>query len=100
MIDNRPPSPSRTPSRVSTQTFLVLLIGLSVPLSCGRAIAQESVSAESPERGRAVQSWDDQPDWVTSLAFLRDGRHVCVGTYEQLVLRDAQGTDPAKTLPL
>jgi predicted dehydrogenase/sugar lactone lactonase YvrE len=100
MLENRDPSQSPMFSRVPTRFFLVLLIGLSVPLSCGRAIAQESLSAESTERGHAVQSWDDLPDWVTSLAFLKDGRHVCVGTYEQLVLRDARGTDEAKTLPL
>ena len=28
--------------------------------------------------------WDDQPDWITSLVFLKDGRHFCAGTYEQL----------------
>ncbi len=73
---------------------------MSAPLMSGRAIAQESVSAESAERGHAIQSWDDQPDWVTSLVFLKDGRHVCIGTYEQLVRRDARGSDEAKTLPL
>ncbi len=100
MLENRDPSPFQTPSRVPSRLFLVLLIGMAVPFTSGRAVAQESVSAESAERGHAIQSWDDQPDWVTSLVFLKDGRHVCVGTYEQLVLRDARGTDEAKTLPL
>ncbi len=100
MLENRDPSPFQTPSRVPSRLFLVLLIGMAVPFTFGRAVAQESVSAESAERGHAIQSWDDQPDWVTSLVFLKDGRHVCVGTYEQLVLRDARGTNEAKALPL
>jgi predicted dehydrogenase/sugar lactone lactonase YvrE len=100
MLENRCLSPFQTPSRVPTRLLLVLLIGMAVPLMSGRAIAQESVSAESAERGHAIQSWDDQPDWVTSLLFLKDGRHVCIGTYEQLVRRDARGSDEAKTLPL
>lgn len=100
MLEHHCLSPFQTPSRVPTRLFLLLLIGMAVPLVSRRAIAQDSVSAESAERGHAIQSWDDQPDWVTSLLFLKDGRHVCIGTYEQLVLRDARGTDEAKTLPL
>ncbi len=73
MFENRDPSPSRTPSRDPTRLFLVLLLVMAVPLTSGRAIAQESVSADSAERGHAIQSWDDQPDWVTSLVFLKDG---------------------------
>jgi len=53
-------------------------------------------------RGRAdirpVQTWTDHPDWVTSLAFLKDGRRLCVGTYEAVMLRDTRGMETTKTL--
>lgn len=77
----------------------ILLICISVMLACARARAQETISAESPA-GRTIQTWDDLPDWVTSLVFLKDGRHLCIGTYEELSLRDVRGSEDARSLPV
>jgi len=77
----------------------VFLTCLLLALATGRARAQDVTAVESPA-GHTVQTWEDLPDWVTSLVFLKDGRHVCVGTYEELSLRDARGTDAARSLPV
>jgi WD40 repeat protein len=77
----------------------IFLICLSVVLASARARAQESTAVETPA-GRTIQTWEDLPDWVTSLVFLKDGRHVCVGTYEELSLRDVRGSDAPKSLPV
>jgi predicted dehydrogenase len=55
---------------------------------------------QAPTRLRPLHIWDDQPDWITSLAFLKDGRHFCAGTYEQLLLFDAQVKRPPKSVSL
>jgi WD40 repeat protein/predicted dehydrogenase len=70
-----------------------------IALACGSARAQENGPGEAAG-SHSVQTWEDQPDWVTSLSFLKDGRHLCVGTYEELILRDVRGTDAPKSLPL
>src|ERR1700685_20405 len=74
-------------------------IFLLIVLAGGRgqlALAQ----ADAGGLGRLVQTWEDQPDWVTALAFLKDGKHLCVGTYEELELRDARSADPPRSLAL
>ena len=76
------------------------LLCVFLALACGSVRSQESGPGEPPGGGLAIQSWDDQRDWVTSLAFLKDGRHLCVGTYEELLLRDARGAESPKSLPL
>ena len=54
---------------------------------------------EPPEgrpAARPLHVWDDQPDWITSLMFLKDGHHFCAGTYEQLLVFDARETAAPK----
>jgi WD40 repeat protein/predicted dehydrogenase len=77
----------------------VLLACLLVAVASGPARTQEVAPVEAPA-ARTIVTWDDLPDWVTSVAFLKDGRHLCIGTYEELSLRDVRGTDAAKSLPL
>src|ERR1700722_7639370 len=77
----------------------VLLACLLVAVASGPAQTQEVAPVEAPA-ARTIVTWDDLPDWVTSVAFLKDGRHLCIGTYEELSLRDVRGTDAAKSLPL
>jgi predicted dehydrogenase len=77
----------------------LFLISVSIAMACGRALTQETTTVESPA-GHTVQTWDDLPDWVTSLVFLRDGRHLCIGTYEELSLREVGGTAAVKSLAL
>ena len=99
MIDERTSS-TRSATRTGGFADCVLCLSASA-LACLRAgcRAQEG-PGDSSAASRLVQSWEDQPDWVTSLAFLKDGRHLCVGTYEEILLRDARGSDAARTLPL
>ncbi len=75
-----------------------LLISVILPFA-GPLRAQENGAAE-PSAAHAIQTWEDMPDWVTSLVFLKDGRHLCVGTYEELNLRDVRGSDAPKSLAL
>ena len=52
-----------------------------------------------PACGRC-DAWDDLPDWITSLAFLKDNQHFVAGTYEQLLLFDARNEAAPKSEPL
>jgi WD40 repeat protein/predicted dehydrogenase len=57
----------------------------------------------SPEKRPAVlplHVWDEQPDWITALEFLKDGHHFCAGTYEQLLVFDARDAGSPKSVPL
>src|SRR3984885_12767764 len=55
------------------------------------AVAQRGEGAgEKRPRVRSLHGWDDLPDWITSLAFLKDNQHFVAGTYEQLLLFDAR----------
>jgi WD40 repeat protein len=80
-------------------SIVLSLFCISLALAPTSAQAQEVTAVESPT-GHTIQTWDDLPDWVTSLVFLKDGRHVCIGTYEELSLRDVRGSDAVKSLPL
>jgi WD40 repeat protein len=77
----------------------LLVSGLVAPEVPQRAVAQDDMP-QAPTRLRPLHIWDDQPDWITSLAFLKDGRHFCAGTYEQLLLFDAQDKRPPKSVSL
>ncbi|HEV8001633.1 MAG TPA: Gfo/Idh/MocA family oxidoreductase [Planctomycetaceae bacterium] len=44
--------------------------------------------------------WDEQPDWITALVFLKDGHHFGAGTYEQLLVFDAGNDGPPKSVPV
>ena len=62
--------------------------------------ADEMVRVGTLSPLRALHVWTDQRDWVMSVAFLKDGRHLCVGTYEELLLRDVREPKSVKSLPL
>ena len=57
-------------------------------------------SGEKRPRVRPLHAWDDLPDWITSLAFLKDNQHFVAGTYEQLLLFDARNEAAPKSEPL
>jgi WD40 repeat protein/predicted dehydrogenase len=78
--------------------LLGLPLFMLVALTCGTVRAQDVGPGEPPGAGRAIQIWEDQRDWVTSLAFLKDGQHLCVGTYEELLLRGVRGSEVPKSL--
>lgn len=78
----------------------IAVVCLLLALTGGSAWSQETGGGETSSGGKAVQIWDDHHDWVTSLAFLKDGRHLCVGTYEELLLREVNGSSSPKSLPL
>ncbi len=67
----------------------------------GSALAQPGEgSGEKRPRVRPLHAWDDLPDWITSLAFLKDNQHFVAGTYEQLLLFDARNEAAPKSEPL
>ena len=99
MIKQRHDSRTDTGSFRGRSWSRILLICTIFFLARGPLDAQENGSGE-PTGGHAIQTWEDMPDWVTSLVFLKDGRHLCVGTYEELMLRDVRGADASKSVPL
>lgn len=81
-------------------------VALMVAAGLGLFICERTLAApgdESPEGRpglRPLHVWDEQPDWITSLVFLKDGRHFCAGTYEQLLVLDARDSGPPKSVSL
>jgi WD40 repeat protein/predicted dehydrogenase len=68
-----------------------------------RSHATAQPGDDSPRKHPAIRPlhvWDDQPDWITALAFLKDGQHFVAGTYEQLLLFDARKAGSPKSEPL
>src|SRR5579863_5712107 len=89
---NRPTSTRRT--------ALAALISIAVA-SSGSPQASGQITFGQPTSGpRPVRLWDDQKDWVTALAFLKDGKHLCVGTYEEILMRDVRKSDAPKKLAI
>src|SRR4051794_11563266 len=63
------------------------------------AIASEDGAPTSVEPPvNPLHVWSNHRDWITSLSFLKDGRHLCVGTYEELQVRDARDVKSQKTI--
>jgi WD40 repeat protein/predicted dehydrogenase len=74
-------------------SFCALSAVLFLQLSSTAAFAQfDGLPGERPAI-RPLHVWDDQSDWVTSLVFLKDGRQLCAGTYEQLLVFDARESE-------
>jgi WD40 repeat protein/predicted dehydrogenase len=93
------PLPVRCPTLRNLSAALTIA-GLCL-LTGSRTLA--APGDESPEGRpglRPLHVWDEQPDWITSLAFLKDGRHFCAGTYEQLFVFDARDAGAPKPVSL
>ena len=82
--------PSRSFRRLSCTALGAALCVVALgSLAGSAALAQPSEgSGEKEEPGekrprvRPLHAWDDLPDWITSLAFLKDNQHFVAGTYE------------------
>ncbi len=79
-------------------TFLAVAACLQVGARI--ATAQGDDPAEKQRGIRPLHVWDEQPDWITSLVFLKDGHHFCAGTYEQLLALDARDQATSKSIPV
>ncbi len=76
-------------SRLALRVALCLVFLGSLAASVVLAQSVEG-SGEKRPRVRPLNAWDDLPDWITSLAFLKDNQHFVAGTYEQLLVFDAR----------
>jgi len=84
--------PPRSFRRLSCTALGVALCVIAFAAITGSAaLAQPGEgTGEKRPRVRPLHGWDDLPDWITSLAFLKDNQHFVAGTYEQLLLFDAR----------
>ncbi len=86
-------------SGTTFRRFAVYLAVLAISVLGERAAnGQIFPDTDAPQGLRPAQQWDDQPDWVTSLAFTKDAGQLCVGTYEAINVLDTRGRGPNKTL--
>ncbi|HET6324727.1 MAG TPA: Gfo/Idh/MocA family oxidoreductase [Planctomycetaceae bacterium] len=84
-------------ARLSAAFLLVTAcwqVGARVPAAPGDDPAEKQPGI------RPLHVWDEQPDWITSLVFLKDGHHFCAGTYEQLLALDARDQAASKSIPV
>jgi WD40 repeat protein/predicted dehydrogenase len=86
-------------------TLRTLSAALLVALACWQLGSQAPAAPpdQPPEARAGVHAehvWDEQPDWITSLIFLKDGHHFCAGTYEQLLTFDARDDAAPKSTPV
>ncbi len=88
----------RFPLALLSAAFLLVtacwLIGSQVQAAPGDDPAEKQPGI------RPLHVWDEQPDWITSLVFLKDGHHFCAGTYEQLLALDARDQAASKSIPV
>jgi WD40 repeat protein/predicted dehydrogenase len=79
--------------------LVLALAGFALVTLSSAAWGQERfITSEPAPRIRPIHAWSGEREWITSLAFLKDGRHLCIGTYEELIVRDARDKEPAKRL--
>jgi WD40 repeat protein/predicted dehydrogenase len=78
----------------------LVVAGLCLPTDSRTLAAPGDESPDERPGLRPLHVWDEQPEWITSLVFLKDGRHFCAGTYEQLLVFDARDSGPPKSVSL
>jgi WD40 repeat protein/predicted dehydrogenase len=87
------------PQSLRALAAALMMTGLCL-VARSTAGAQVDEQPEGRPGIRPLHVWGEQPEWITSLVFLKDGRHFCAGTYEQLLLFDARETKPPKSISL
>lgn len=68
-------------------------------LSCALG-SQDVLPVATRPSAKPIHVWSNLPDWITSLAFLKDGQRLCVGTYEEIVLEDVRKPESQKRLSI